>query len=186
MLKNHYVYVGNDSYGRIFICPEEEQAYREPVVRKNKIAAYLGVFFAVLLYGIRDRLVWPGMEGKKIAIVAVIIGLALGFTCYCLIERYIKRIYAGKKPLDTETLELELVLKTGKKQQVAVLFCFLFLLGLSIVMYFFTTAKGNYLFFFCEIMLVACIVMTIPYYQPWRRKKAIKLIKRWKKEQKSC
>ncbi len=182
-MKNHYVYVGNDSYGRIFICLEEEQAYREPVVKKNKATAYLGVLCGMFLYGMRDWLVWPGMNGRNLAIAAVIIGFALGLVCCCLIDKYIQRIYAGKTALDKEKLELELLLQTVKKQQPGLRLCLLFLIGLSVVLCFFTIAEGgNLLFFIFEIMIIICSVVTSMYYQPWRRKKAIKLLKKWQRE----
>ena len=182
-MKNHYVYVGNDSYGRIFICLEEEQAYREPVVKKNKATTYLGALCGMFIYGIRDWLVWPGMDGRSLAIAAVFIGLALGFACCCLIDKYVQRIYAGKTALDTEKLEFELLLQTVKKQQPGLRFCLLFLIGLSIVLFFLTKADGgNLLLFIFEIMMIVCSTVTAMYYQPRRRKKAVKLIKRWQSE----
>lgn len=178
--KKHYVFVGNDSYGRIFICLEEEQAYREPIVEKNKTAAYAASFCGILLYNIRDRLVWNGMNERILANAAVIIGFFLGIFGYCLVERQIKKKYAGKEPLNTETLELELVFKKAKKQQAVTFFCFLILLGLSILFYYITIVEVNQLLFFIlEILMIIFSVILGLYYQPFRRKKAIKLIKRW-------
>lgn len=138
----------------------------------------------MILYGMRERLVWTGMNGVHLANIAVIIGIILGIICYCFIERHIKRLYAEKTPLDIDTLELELVLKTAKKQWRVVSFSFFTLIVGCVAFRFLTIAESGYLLYFIiEIMLILCTVMTVPYYQLLQRKKAIKLLNSWYKEQ---